>query len=107
MELSYFPEVLVGEADSSVGGERFVFRAANSPKGSQGPVHRFALRYRQGNGGTEAQLRSGVYGELQPARAGGAGTSSWSRLRAVLPAHGGMDGQMDRHSIVQLECRKC
>lgn len=37
MELSYFPEVLVCEADYSVGGERFVFRAANSPKGSRGP----------------------------------------------------------------------
>lgn len=34
MELSYFPEVLVCETDSSVGGERFVFRATKSPKGS-------------------------------------------------------------------------
>jgi len=79
MELSYFPEVLVCEADSSVGGERFVFRAANSPKGSRGPVHHFALQYRQGNGETEAQLCCRVYGEAQPARAGGTGTSSRTR----------------------------
>lgn len=32
LELSYFPEVLVCEADSSVGGEGFVSRAAHSPK---------------------------------------------------------------------------
>lgn len=36
MELSYFPEVLVCETDSSVGGKRFVFRAANSPQGFRG-----------------------------------------------------------------------
>lgn len=58
MELSYFPEVLVCEADSSVGGEGFVFRAANGPKASRGPVHGFALQSGQGNrelGAAEAQ----------------------------------------------------
>lgn len=50
-------------------GKRFVFRAANSPKGSQGPVYHFALWYRQGSGEAEAQLCCRVYGELQPARA--------------------------------------
>lgn len=54
VELSYFPEVLVCEADSSVGGEGFVFRAANSPKASRGPVHRFALQSGQGNRESEA-----------------------------------------------------
>lgn len=106
MELSYFAEVLECEADSSVGGERFVFRAANSPKGSQGPVHRFALQYRQGSGEREAQLCCRVYEELQSARAGGQGQAPQSRLRAILLADGGMDGQMDRHSTVQLECQK-
>lgn len=72
-ELSCFPEVLVCETDSSVGGERFVFRAVNSPKGSPGPVYRFVLQYRQGNGETEAQLLCRASGELQPARAGGQG----------------------------------
>lgn len=73
MGLSYFPEVLVCEAHSSVGGERFVFRAADSPKGSQRPVYRFILQYRQGKGETEAQLCHTVYGEAQPIRAGGQG----------------------------------
>lgn len=41
--------MLVCEADSSVGGEGFVFRAANSPKASRGPVHLFALQSGQGN----------------------------------------------------------
>lgn len=49
VELSYFPEVLECEAGSSVGGEGFVFRAANSPKASPGPVHGCALQSGQAN----------------------------------------------------------
>lgn len=36
-----------------------------------------------------------------------AGIRSLSRLCAMLPADGGMDGQTDRHSTVQLECQRC
>lgn len=54
LELSYFPRCWYVR-QHSVGGEGFVFRAANSPKASQGPVHRFAPQSGQGN--TESQGR--------------------------------------------------
>lgn len=37
-----------------MGGERFVFRAANSPKASRGPEHGFALQAEQANREWEA-----------------------------------------------------